>query len=343
MSKRVLITDFFSKSTPKAKRVKVGKTKVMKPVDIKKDVTNGEATRVQEPVKEEKPQEEPVVESETKSDGNSENYDEFCKKYNFNKSKWVESLTPEQKDLLSLEIENIHITWLVFLHKELTKPYFLKLKKFLKSQLGKTIYPPAHQIYSWSHLTPLPDVKCLIIGQDPYHGANQAHGLAFSVLEPTRPPPSLVNIYKTIGTDYPDFKVPDSAKQQGGGNLTKWAKRGVLMLNAVLTVEAHKANSHANQGWEEFTENVIKHVIEFHKDDALVIMAWGSPAQRRVAKFKTVSNKDHFLVLRTVHPSPLSAYRGFFDLKVFLQCNDFLDKHQKDKIDWGLVEGNIVK
>lgn len=391
MSKRILITDFFSKDVSKAKKTKIQKSKIRKPTEKKKDILNGKQTIAKEQIekseekelkdekavdevskdeklvdevskdekvvdevsKEEKPQD---IKNQTKSDeevsapefngivkDHPDNYDKFCEKFNFNKSKWVDSLNPEQRELLRLEIESLHITWLAFLHKELTKPYFLKLKKFLKSQLGKTIYPPANQIYSWSQLTPLPDVKCLIIGQDPYHGPNQAHGLAFSVLEPTRPPPSLVNIYKTISNDYPNFEVPDPKKQPGGGNLTKWAKRGVLMLNAVLTVEAHKANSHANQGWEEFTENVIKNILEFHKDDALVIMAWGSPAQKRVAKFKMASNKDHFLVLKTVHPSPLSAYRGFLNLKVFLQCNEFLEKHQKDKIDWGLIDGNIVK
>ena len=363
MSRRVLITDFFSKDGTKTKKPKVLKKNIENVTVTKKDTKNDEQTVSKEPINQvkidvkdqlgvkpiekqengESGKEEHKSETNDSIDNSPKKYDEFCKKHNFNKSKWVESLSPEQRELLNLEIENLHITWLAFLHKELTKPYFLQLKKFLKSQQGKTIYPPENQIYSWSQLTPLPDVKCLIIGQDPYHGPNQAHGLAFSVLEPTRPPPSLVNIYKTINNDYPDFKVPDPKKQPGGGNLTKWAKRGVLMLNAVLTVEAHKANSHANQGWEEFTENVIKNVLEFHKNDALVIMAWGSPAQKRVAKFSIASNRDHFLVLKTVHPSPLSAYRGFFDLKVFIKCNKFLHQHHKDRIDWGLLDGNVVK
>ena len=139
-----------------------------------------------------------------------------------------------------------------FSSQRINETIFHSFEKFLKSQLNKTIFPPSDKIYSWSHLTPLPNVKCLILGQDPYHNYNQAHGLAFSVLEPTRPPPSLVNIYKTLAIDYPQFQIPDYNKlskegKPGGGNLTKWAERGVLMLNAVLTVEAHKANSHANQ------------------------------------------------------------------------------------------------
>ncbi|EMG46010.1 ung1 Uracil-DNA glycosylase [Candida maltosa Xu316] len=332
MSKRVLITDFFSnKTTVKSKKVKTEKKPEPK-VEVK-----------------ESPIDQPTVNS---TDKTSTDYDDFCKENNFNKTEWIESLTPEQRNLLQLEIDNLHITWLAYLHKELTKPYFLKLKNFLKSQSSKTIFPPSDKIYSWSHLTPLPNVKCLILGQDPYHGVNQAHGLAFSVLEPTRPPPSLINIYKTLAIDYPQFEIPDYKKltkagTPGGGNLTQWAERGVLMLNAVLTVEAHKANSHAGQGWEEFTEKVIEVAIDYHKkhNQGFVIMAWGSPAQKRVAKFnKQLNNdKDHFLVLRTVHPSPLSAHRGFFESKVFVKCNEWLEEHKKDKIDWGILPGNSVQ
>lgn len=292
-------------------------------------------------------EESPVV----AADPESAKYDGFCQKLNFNKKKWVSRLTAEEKLLLALEVNTLHITWLAFLHKELTKPYFLKLKRFLRSQSGKTVFPPPGHIYSWSHYTPLPDVKCLILGQDPYHNFNQAHGLAFLVLEPTRPPPSLLNIYKTLKIDFPSFQIPDykelaKSGRPGGGNLTKWAKRGVLMLNACLTVEAHKPNSHAGQGWEQFTEQVIKAAIAYAKtqNEGFVIMAWGSPAQKRVAGFATQLNSSDasFLVLKTVHPSPLSASRGFFALQVFLKCNQWLFENGKQPIDWGIVEGNVV-
>ncbi|EGW31749.1 uncharacterized protein SPAPADRAFT_62343 [Spathaspora passalidarum NRRL Y-27907] len=357
MSKRVLITDFFNnqgaaknlkkkKVTAKSEPVVVKKSPSSKEnTDVKKETTKEKAkveieTEKVEPVKEEVGVEEVVEQAKPTS-----NYSDLCKQYNFNKLDWLKSLTPEQRELLQLEINTLHISWLAPLHKELTKPYFLKLKQFLKSQSGKTIFPPANQIYSWSHYTPLPDIKCLILGQDPYHNFNQAHGLAFSVLEPTRPPPSLVNIYKTLAIDFPQFKTPDY-KAGGGGNLSQWAKRGVLLLNACLSVEAHKANSHANQGWEMFTEQVIKVAIDHHikQNQGFVIMAWGSPAQKRVIKYNQQLSRhpDEFLVLKTVHPSPLSAHRGFFDSKVFKNCNEWLDKHNLQRIDWGLVEGNIV-
>lgn len=269
-------------------------------------------------------------------------YAAYCKKYNFDKAKWIKSLSAEERQLLATEINYLHITWLVFLHKELTKPYFLQLKRFLKQQKA-TIFPANNQIYSWSHLTPLPNVKCLVMGQDPYHNFNQAHGLAFSVLEPTRPPPSLQNIYKTIAIDYPSFvnPAPTGTRTPGGGNLTCWAERGVLMLNACLTVEAHKANSHAKRGWEQFTEHVIRTAVDFHKHDGFVIMAWGSPAQQRVLKLDR--NLKEFLILKTVHPLPLLALRGFFSLQVFLKCNQWLKEKNKEAIDWGVVAGNEVR
>lgn len=252
----------------------------------------------------------------------------------FDKEAWVELLSSEQRELLKLEIEHLHVSWLSVLHPELTKPYFLELKRFLRAQASKTVFPPPHMIYLWSHLTPLPEVKCLILGQDPYHNYNQAHGLAFSVLDPTRPPPSLVNIFKTLVKDYPNFETPTL------GNLSKWARRGILMLNACLTVEAHKANSHANHGWETFTEQVIRAAINHHQNTGFVVMAWGSPAQKRVAKFQR--QLANFLVLRTVHPSPLSAHRGFFDSQVFKKCNEWLQAQKLRRIDWGLREGNVV-
>lgn len=295
----------------------------------------------------------PAAISNTSGPANGEeaDYAAICAHFNFKKQEWVNSLAPEERQLLTLEISTMHISWLAALHKELTKPYFLKLKRFLHSQSGKTVFPPPGHIYAWSHFTPLPNVNCLILGQDPYHNFNQAHGLAFLVLEPTRPPPSLLNIYKTLKIDFPSFEIPEYKKLEklgtpGGGNLTKWAKRGVLMLNACLTVEAHKANSHAKQGWEQFTEQVIKAAITHAKkeENGFVIMAWGSPAQKRVAQFTAQlhSANGTFLVLRTVHPSPLSASRGFFELKVFLKCNEWLKEQGKAPIDWGLLEGNVV-
>lgn len=290
--------------------------------------------------------------SEAADKAASNDYEQFCSRHNFDKSAWVASLTDEEKSLLALEINTIHVTWLAFLHKELTKPYFLNLKRFLKSQAGKSVFPPPGHIYSWSHFTPLPDVKCLILGQDPYHNVNQAHGLAFSVLEPTRPPPSLLNIYKTLKIDFPDFDIPDyklllKQGKPGGGNLTVWAKRGVLMLNACLTVEAHKANSHAGKGWEQFTEKVIETAIKYARDEentGFVIMAWGLPAQKRVGAFDKLikSSSSPFLVLRSVHPSPLLASRGFFESQVFKKCNDWLREQGLQPVDWSLVDGKQV-
>ncbi|RLV94880.1 Uracil-DNA glycosylase [Spathaspora sp. JA1] len=334
MSKRVLITDFFNNkggvNNVKKKKVVKTETKMNFTTSSNKENIVKEVIKVEEKVQQ---QEEITV---------APSYEDICQQYNFNKVAWIKSLSSEQQELLNLEINTLHISWLAPLHQELTKPYFLKLKQFLKSQSnGKTIFPPTNQIYSWSHYTPLPDIKCLILGQDPYHNINQAHGLAFSVLEPTRPPPSLVNIYKTLAIDFPEFKIPKTE-----GNLSKWAERGVLLLNACLTVEAHKANSHANQGWETFTEQVIRVAIEHHikQNQGFVIMAWGNPAQKRVIKFNSqlLKHPNDFLVLKTVHPSPLSAHRGFFTSKVFKQCNQWLQEHNLKGIDWGLTEDNIV-
>lgn len=330
-----LITDFFSKS--KVSEVKkpalVATTEKKESIESENSAAKEETSATIEAVEDE-----------------SDSYEALCAKHNFNKEEWVKLLSSEERTLLSTEIEHLHISWLIFLHKKITTPQFLALKRFLAQQKRAkvTVFPPENQIYSWSHYTPIDKVKCLILGQDPYHNFNQAHGLAFSVLEPTRPPPSLLNIYKTIKIDYPEFVIPDykTIPGGGGGNLTKWAKRGVLMLNACLTVEAHKANSHAGKGWESFTEEVIKSAIEFHQHrQGFVIMAWGSPAQKRVTMFQRQLNAkpDNFLVLRSVHPSPLSASRGFFTLKVFYNCNEWLRKHNKKKIDWGLLEGNIVE
>lgn len=358
-TKRKLITDFFAHASKK--KVGLEKSPVKSPVTNPVEVPNSLLVSELESSEMSLPTEETAsaeTSAETKEPSGvetaSSDYASLCSQFNFNKAQWIESLTAEEKLLLALEVSTLHISWLVLLHKELTKPYFLELKRFLAAQAksGKTVFPPPGHIYSWSHLTPLTDVKCLILGQDPYHNFNQAHGLAFLVLEPTRPPPSLLNIYKTLKIDFPTFEAPDYKKlaklgTPGGGNLTKWAKRGVLMLNACLTVEAHKANSHAKQGWEQFTENVIRSAITYAKtqNQGFVVMAWGTPAQKRVANFTSQLNSEDtpFLVLKSVHPSPLSASRGFFELKVFKKCNEWLVENKQDAIDWGLLEGNVVK
>ncbi|KAJ5647531.1 Uracil-DNA glycosylase [Penicillium lividum] len=250
----------------------------------------------------------------------------------FNKDKWVASLTSEQKDLLQLEIDTLDESWLAHLKEEITTVEFLNLKRFLKKEKdSKTkVFPPDEDVYSWSRLTPLHTVKVVIVGQDPYHNDNQAHGLAFSVRPPTRAPPSLVNIYKGLKKNYPDFAPPPN----NGGLLTPWAERGVLMLNTCLTVRAHQAHSHARKGWETFTQKVIDLVARV-RTHGVVFLAWGKPAGLRVAK---VDRQKHY-VLQSVHPSPLSAHGGFFDNGHFKKCNDWLASRYGDDqvIDWNLV------
>ncbi|KAJ5668788.1 hypothetical protein N7462_009858 [Penicillium macrosclerotiorum] len=246
--------------------------------------------------------------------------------------KWVSSLTPEQKELLQLEIGTLDESWLAHLKDELITSEFLNLKRFLKKEKDSKakIFPPEDDVYSWSRHTPLHTVKVVIIGQDPYHNDNQAHGLAFSVRPPTRAPPSLVNIYKGIQKNYPEFQAPPN----NGGLLTPWADRGVLMLNTCLTVRAHQANSHSNKGWERFTQKAIDLVARV-RTHGVVFLAWGKPAGTRVAKI----NKQKHCVLQSVHPSPLSAHGGFFENGHFKKCNDWLaSRYGADEIiDWSLV------
>ncbi|KAI1761770.1 uracil-DNA glycosylase [Hypoxylon sp. FL1150] len=249
----------------------------------------------------------------------------------WNKEKWVAGLTAEQKRHLQLEITTLDSSWLQHLRDEITTPEFIELKKFLESEVksGKKVFPPRDDVYSWSRHTPFNKVKCVILGQDPYHNVNQAHGLAFSVRPPTKAPPSLKNMYIALKKDYPSFSAPPN----GGGLLTPWAERGVLMLNTCLTVRAHEANSHAKRGWERFTQKVINLVAQ-KRTRGVVFMAWGKPAAERVAK---IDAKRH-LILRSVHPSPLSASRGFFDCGHFKQCNEWLAGRYGDDgiIDWNL-------
>jgi uracil-DNA glycosylase len=247
------------------------------------------------------------------------------------KQQFIKKLTADQLSLLQLEINTLEDSWFEAIHTELTKPYFLSLKRFLNQQRqSHKIFPPEEDVYSWSRLTPLHSVKCIILGQDPYHNDNQAHGLAFSVKEPTPPPPSLRNMYKALKLDYPQFEAPRT------GDLTHWAQQGVLLLNACLTVRAHEANSHAKKGWEQFTESVLKVALAQQKE--LVLLLWGTPAQNRV---KNMSLKKHH-VLKCVHPSPLSASRGFFEAQHFKKCNDWLKEQGQTPIDWALEKGNVI-
>ncbi|KAK9431927.1 uracil-DNA glycosylase-like protein [Lipomyces doorenjongii] len=247
----------------------------------------------------------------------------------FDKQKWITSLIPEHRDLLQLEISTMDESWLAALSSEMTKPYFLNLKRFLvqEHRSNQKILPLAPDVYSWSRLTPLDKVKVVVIGQDPYHNINQAHGLAFSVMPPTPTPPSLRNIFIALKNDYPDFEIPKT------GLLTKWAEQGVLLLNTCLTVRAHNANSHAGKGWEQFTEKVTSIVAERRKS-GVVFLAWGNPAGKRVDKI----NKSVHIVLKSVHPSPLSASRGFFDCGHFQKTNKWLNERYGEDahIDWRL-------
>jgi len=212
--------------------------------------------------------------------------------------------------------------WLPALQDEFKKPYYAELYKKVQEEYKETqIFPPADDIFNAFHFTPLSEVKVVIIGQDPYHNVGQAHGLCFSVKPEVDIPPSLVNIYKELHDDVGCY-IPDN------GYLEKWAKQGVLMLNSVLTVRAHQANSHQGLGWEKFTDAVIRAVNE--QDRPIVYMLWGRPAQN---KAKSVNNPKH-LLLKAPHPSPLSAHRGFFGCKHFSQANEYLKKNGLEPIDW---------
>ncbi|KAM9371537.1 uracil-DNA glycosylase isoform 1-T1 [Phaethornis superciliosus] len=210
---------------------------------------------------------------------------------------------------------------------EFSKPYFIKLMGFVAEERKRyTVYPPPEQVFTWTQMCDIRDVyfqvKVVILGQDPYHGPNQAHGLCFSVQKPVPPPPSLENIYKELSTDIEDFTHP------GHGDLTGWAKQGVLLLNSVLTVRAHQATSHKERGWEQFTDVVVSWLNKnLH---GVVFMLWGAYAQK---KGSSIDRKRHH-VLQTVHPSPLSVNRGFFGCRHFSKTNELLKKSGKKPIDW---------
>ena len=218
--------------------------------------------------------------------------------------------------------------WLKPLSAEFKKPYYRELYRFvIQEYRTQNIFPAADDIFNAFHLTPLSKVKVVILGQDPYHNTGQAHGLSFSVKPDVEIPPSLVNIYQELHDDLGCY-IPDN------GCLVKWAEQGVLLLNTVLTVRAHQANSHRGYGWEQFTDAVIDAVNAQNRP--IVFLLWGRPAQ---AKKSRLSNPQH-LVLEAPHPSPLSAYRGFFGCRHFSQANTFLESHGVAPIDWQIPNRN---
>ena len=213
--------------------------------------------------------------------------------------------------------------WLTAIGGEFKKPYYAQLYQFIREEYStRIIYPPADDIFNAFHLTPLGKVKVVILGQDPYHNVNQAHGLSFSVKPEVRElPPSLVNIFQELHDDLGCY-IPNN------GYLKKWAEQGVLMLNTVLTVRAHQANSHQGHGWEQFTDAVITAVNA--QERPIVFILWGRPAQ---SKIPMLTNPKH-LILKSPHPSPLSAFRGFFGSRPFSKTNQFLESHGVAAIDW---------
>ncbi|MCR5020674.1 uracil-DNA glycosylase [Ruminococcus sp.] len=221
---------------------------------------------------------------------------------------------------------NIGNSWDNILAEEFKSDYYLKLREFLKREYAQqTIYPNMYDIFNALKYTAYEDVKVVIIGQDPYHGEGQAHGLCFSVKRGIMPPPSLQNIFKELQNDV-GFRMPDN------GELTDWTKQGVLLLNAVLTVRAGQANSHRGMGWEKLTDAVISKLNE--REKPIVFMLWGRNAKE---KQKLITNKNH-LVLTAAHPSPLSAYNGFFGCRHFSRANEFLTQTGQEPIDWSISD-----
>ena len=222
---------------------------------------------------------------------------------------------------------NTALTWADVLASEKQEPYFKDVISFVEKEraAGKTIYPPNTDVFNALAYTPFSDVKVVIIGQDPYHGPNQAHGLCFSVKPPTPPPPSLVNIFLELKSDL-------GIERPSHGNLESWARQGVLLLNAVLTVEDGKPGSHANKGWERFTSKIIE--VLNARQEHLVFLLWGAYAQKKAESVDRSRN----LILTAPHPSPLSAHRGFLGCKHFSKANAYLVQHGRKPIDWRLPE-----
>ena len=217
-------------------------------------------------------------------------------------------------------------TWSTILETEKQKPYFTDLLNFIQQerQNGKTVYPSSEDVFNALEYTPLEKVKVVILGQDPYHGPNQAHGLCFSVQKGVKTPPSLTNIYKEIKNDL-GHPIPSH------GNLTTWAKQGVFLLNTVLTVEESLAHSHKNKGWEKFTDTLIQKISDACPH--IVFLLWGAPAQK---KEKLINTEKH-TILKAPHPSPLSAHRGFFGCNHFSLANAALKDHKQEPIDWQIT------
>jgi uracil-DNA glycosylase len=218
-------------------------------------------------------------------------------------------------------------SWLEALDGEFEKEYMVKLKAFLleEKQRGAIVYPKGSDIFNALNHTPFDQVKVVILGQDPYHGQGQAHGLSFSVQKGVGIPPSLKNIYKELVDDFPGYVMPNH------GELTKWADQGVLLLNATLTVRAHEANSHQGKGWEVFTDRIIMELSE--KREGIVFLLWGKYAQNKSA----LINGSKHIVLMAPHPSPFSAHTGFLGCKHFSKANEILKKEGKTPIDWQIV------
>jgi uracil-DNA glycosylase len=215
-------------------------------------------------------------------------------------------------------------SWLGVLGNEFNKDYMVQLRLFLKNEkhAGNKIYPKGNDIFNAFWKTPFSNLKVVILGQDPYHGENQAHGLSFSVQKGITIPPSLRNIYKELQTDIPGFIIPNH------GDLTEWAEQGVLLLNASLTVRAGTPGSHQKKGWEEFTDTVIKTISD--KKEGIIFILWGAFAQ---AKSELIDQTKHYII-KSPHPSPFSADRGFFGSKPFSKTNEILEKEGKTPIDW---------
>ena len=226
---------------------------------------------------------------------------------------------------------NLHESWKQPLIDEFASPYMAQLREFLVAEknAGKQIYPQGAEYFRALDLTPLNKVRVVILGQDPYHGPGQAHGLCFSVKPGVRPPPSLVNIYKEMHSDL-------GITQPNHGFLEHWANQGVLLLNSVLTVEAHQAASHRGKGWEKFTDAIVQLVAA--KEAPVVFLLWGAYAQKKAAFVKSIDEGGSHLVLKTTHPSPLSAYNGFLGSGHFSKTNQFLQECGMEPINWLLPE-----
>ena len=220
----------------------------------------------------------------------------------------------------TIQIEN---TWKTALHDEFDKPYFSELKRFLAAEkdAGKIIYPPGSLIFNAFNSTPFDKVRVIILGQDPYHGAGQAHGLCFSVQHGVKPPPSLVNIYKELKENVA-FEIPNH------GYLQKWTEQGVFLLNAILTVEANQPASHQKHGWEEFTNATIEKLSK--ERNGLIFLLWGNFAQQKAA----LIDENKHTILKAAHPSPFSAHNGFFGCRHFAKVNEILKARGEAEIDW---------